>query len=117
MRLWFDFLQKRKNRWPRSVLVGVALAFLAVRLCSVAHFYTHSAQLDNLAATGKHELTQSACELCIAAQKANESGSAPISPNHFRSPCYQGYAEPVAAGFSSGVAQHYAIRGPPSFDT
>ncbi len=116
MRFWFDFLQQRKNRWPRGLLVGVALAFLVARLYGAAHFYSHSTQLDNLAAAGKHGTLQNGCELCIAAAKLDKSFSPPITLSFLLTLRYQWLAPQAAPDFIIGVAPHYAIRGPPNFD-
>lgn len=116
MRFWFNFLQQRKNRWSRGLLVGVALAFLVARLYGAAHFYAHSTQFDNLAAAGKHGSLQNGCELCVAAAKLDKSFSAPIALSFPLTLHYQRLVTLAEPGFLVGILQHYAIRGPPGFE-
>ncbi len=110
-----DYLQRRKNRWARGLVVTLALAFLVARLYGAAHFYAHSTQSDNLAAAGKHTTLQSACELCVAAAKLDKSWSAPIALIFLQAPRFQSLTALFAPVARIAVARLYAIRGPPQF--
>lgn len=112
---WSNYLQRRKNRWARGLLVALAFAFLVARLYGAAHFYAHSTQSDNLAAAGKHTTLQSACELCVAAAKLDKSWSAPITLVFLQAPRFQGLTTVFASVARIAVAGLYWIRGPPQF--